>query len=446
MEAARTLTGLPERLRTQRFARECEALRPLGEAYLLRRFGGSLDRADAEDAVAEVIIRLHRQAQAGRPPRNLRAAFFTAVKNAAIDQLRSRAAKPTVALEVVAEAPAAERSPDEQAEGREQAVRLREALGRMRGNYREAIVLRFGLGLTVPEIARHLQISLPAAKKLVLRATRQVRERLQAIEADEFCPQMREHARRSIFEKEASGLASDAERLVLRSHFEHCGPCRSFLASLNQNLHELGGGALLVGGAAGRTPALEHLGRWLSDAGHGLQAAAARARLAAYKLGGALSTDGGAPAGAITTTGQKIAAVCTAGAATTATCLATGIVGPGIGATAPPPTAEKPPPAKVKTVAETPAPPGEEAAPPEPGPSATSPASPPATAPASSPQPPPEPTPAQQSQAEFGIEPETEPAPAPLPEPAPPPAPSSATSSSAPASGGGGSESFGFGG
>jgi RNA polymerase sigma factor (sigma-70 family) len=443
MEAARTLTGLPERVRTQRFARECEALRPLGEAYLLRRFGGSLDRADAEDAVAEVIIRLHRQAQAGRPPRNLRAAFFTAVKNAAIDQLRSRAAKPTVALEVVAEAPAAESTPAEQAEGREQAVRLREALGRMRGNYREAIVLRFGLGLTVPEIARHLQISLPAAKKLVLRATRQVRERLQAIEADEFCPQMREHARRSIFEKEASGLASDAERLVLRSHFEHCGPCRSFLASLNQNLHELGGGALLVGGA-GRTPAIEHVGRWLGDAGHGLQAAAAKARLAAYKLSGALSTDGGAPAGAITTTGQKIAAVCTAGAATTATCLATGIVGPGIGATTPPPAVEKTPPAKVKTVAETP-PAAEEAppplVPPEPSPTASNAPSPEATAPASSP---PEPTPAQQSQAEFGIEPELEPAP--IPEPAPPPAPSGATSSSAPPSGGGGGESFGFGG
>ena len=167
MEAASAiLRGLPAQRRAAAFERECERLRPLGEAYLMRRFGGSLNQADAEDAVAEVLIRLHSQMAAGRSPRNLRAAFFTSVRNAAIDVLRSRAAKPTVGLEAVAEAPALSPSPTERAERREDAARLSEALARLRGNYREAIVLRFGLGLSVPEIAQHLEISLPAAKKL----------------------------------------------------------------------------------------------------------------------------------------------------------------------------------------------------------------------------------------------------------------------------------------
>ena len=196
MEAARrSFADCPPSAVRAAFERECERLRPLGEAYLMRRFGGSLSRADAEDAVAEVMIRLHSQMAAGHPPQNLRAAFFTSVRNAAIDLLRSRAAKPTVGLEAVAEAPAPQPVPQRaRRESRGRGAPL-EALARMRGNYREAIVLRFGLGLSVPEIAQHLGISLPAAKKLLLRATPQVRKRLEAIEAAQFCPEMRELAR-----------------------------------------------------------------------------------------------------------------------------------------------------------------------------------------------------------------------------------------------------------
>ena len=210
----------------------------------------------------------------------------------------------------------------------------------MRGNYREAIVLRFGLGLSVPEIARHLGISLPASKKLVLRATRQARKRLEAIEEQEFCPEMRELARSSLFEKEASGLASEAEERILHAHFEHCGSCRSFLASLHDSLHELGSGALLAGvatGQLGKVGPFGHLVRWLGQASHVAQAGAAKLRFAAFKATGALQPTDAGTAGALAGTGQKIAAICTAGAATTATCLATGIIGPGIGISAPPP-------------------------------------------------------------------------------------------------------------
>lgn len=327
MEAA-----LGARLRARGFERECERLRPLGVAYVLRRFGGSLNRADAEDAVAEVLIRLHRQAAAGRTPQNLRAAFFTSVHNAAIDALRTRAAKPTVALEAAVEEPAANLSPAERAESREDAVRLQEALGRMRPNYREAILMRFGLGLTVPEIAANLQISLPAAKKLVLRATRQVRERLGAIEGEEFCPEMRDLARRSLFEKEASGLASEAEARVLHAHFEHCGSCRSFLISLRGAVHDLGAAAVLDLVTADRSGLLGHLARWSAATVEAAQAGAARVRHLAYKATGALQPGDAGTAGALAGTGQKIAAICTAGATATATCLLTGAIGPGLGA------------------------------------------------------------------------------------------------------------------
>jgi len=403
--AAAILRELPARRRAAEFERECERLRPLGEAYVLRRFGGSLGRADAEDAVADVLIRLHRRMEEGRAPENLRAAFFTSARNAAIDLLRSRAAKPTAPLEVAADAPAQSAIPAERAESREDAVRLQEALRRMRGNYREAIVLRFGLGLTVPEIAAHLGISLPAAKKLLLRATRQVKQRLEAIEGAEFCPEMRDLARHSLLEKEASGLASEAEAAVLHTHFEHCGSCRSFLAELHGALHEVGSAALLGLTAAdslsGRLGVAERLTGLADVATDAAAAGAGRARHLAMKLTGVSGNADSATTGMLAGTGQKIAAVCGAGAAT-ATCLLTGVAGPGIGISASAPQPE--PPARVKTVASTPA---------EPQPVAPAPVPEPAPAPAPSPDPAPEP--------------DRSPAPAlnPAAEPTPPPPPTS---------------------
>jgi RNA polymerase sigma-70 factor, ECF subfamily len=487
MEAAGNLPNPLAELRARRFARECEDLRPLGVAFVLRRFGGSLDHADAEDAVSEVIIRLHRQAAAGRRPDNLRAAFFTSVRNAAIDQLRSRGARPTVPLEAVAEAPTPLPTPQEKAESGDDLVRLREAMARMRPNYREAIVLRFGLGLTVPEIAERLGLSLPAAKKLVLRSTNRIRERMESITGAEFCPEMRELAERSLFDREAAGLLEGSERAAMEAHFEHCGSCRTFLAALHQNLHELGSGALFGGYVVERSGALHHLAGLTDRFLDGARALAAKARLAAYKATGVLQPgDAGAP-GAFAGTAQKLAAVCTAGAATTATCLATGIVGPGIGVTqAPSPVHHdhhRPAPkvkaadtpstkvatASVSTEPQSESPAGEATEATEPSESTPPPRhtpTPKAVHPTAAKKPSLKsestPTPSQQTSEEFGFESESEARAAPAPEPTAPtatasssestpaPSPSSSSSSSSSTSSGGGSgggtEKFGFGG
>lgn len=331
MEAARTLTDLPERLRRRRFAAACEELRPLGVAYVLRRFGSSLGAADAEDVVAEVIIRFDRLDAAGRPPDRLRPAFFQSVRNAALDLLRYRGVRPTAPLEAAAAKSAEAPGPEERAESHEDGVRLREAMARMRPNYREAIVLRFGLGLTVPEIAERVGISLPAAKKLVLRSTAQIRERMEAIEGRRFCSEMREIAARSVLDGEIAGVSEKAESAAIKAHLEHCGACRGFLAALRSNLHELGGVALLAGIASGKLGLATRLASGLHAIAHGAHVGVARARLASYRAGGALRPEGADSAGLLAGTGQKIAAVCTAGAAGAGACIATGVVGPGLG-------------------------------------------------------------------------------------------------------------------
>jgi RNA polymerase sigma factor (sigma-70 family) len=482
MEAARTLIDLPERMRRHRFTTACEELRPLGIAYVLRNFGRSLDRADAEDVVAEVIIRLDRLDSAGRPPDRLRPAFFTSVRNAAVDQLRYRGVRPTAPLEAAAAHTSDSPGPEEHAESHDDLARLREAMARMRPNYREAIVLRFGLGLSVPQISERLGVSLPAAKKLVLRSTAQIRERMEAIDGREFCPEMRALAERSVLDAEVVGIAEGAAGAAIKAHLEHCGACRGFLAGLRGDLHELGGAALLGGLASGRLGLTARVLSGLHGISHGAQAGVGRIRLATYRAGGALTPDSPGSAGVLAGTGQKLAAICTAGAASAATCLATGIVGPGIGVGAshhvdPNPT---PPPAHVR-VARAPVqrPSVSYSAPPdEPRQSTAAPTRPVVPVPrgaAKSAHPEPKPaaaepqaerkrvtpaTPAQTEQSEFGFEGEEAPSPAPAQAEAPATesrtfeetAPTtnstsgSSKSTSGSASSAGGQEEFGFGG
>ncbi len=331
MEAARTLTRLPERMRRRRFTAACEELRPLGIAYVLRRFGGSLDRADAEDVVAEVIIRFDRLDAAGRPPERLRPAFFQSVRNASLDLLRYRGVRPTAPLEAAAAETSSAPAPEERAEAHEDLARLREAMARMRPGYRETIVLRFGLGLTVPEIAERLDISLPAAKKRVLRSTAQIRERMEAIEERRFCAEIQQGAEDSAIDRVLVGTADETETAAIKAHLEHCGSCRRFLADLRSNFHELGTLVLLGGLATGKAGLSERLLSGLETVAHGAHSGAQRVRLASYRAGGAFRAEGADSAGLLAGGGQKIAALCTAGAAGAGACIATGIVGPGIG-------------------------------------------------------------------------------------------------------------------
>ena len=341
MEAAGAIrTTLPAQLRARSFERECERLRPLGVAYVLRRFGGSLNRADAEDAVADVLIRLHRQTAAGHIPQNLRAAFFTSVRNAAIDQLRSRRGEADggaggggggAGLQPVSRragreprgrgAPAGGAGADARQlsrgdrpalRPRPHGARDRPAPGDQPAGGEEAAAAGDPAGAQAPGGDRRGGVLPRDARAGAPLAVREGGER--------------------------SGQRSRGQ--VLHAHFEHCGSCKSFLASLHDSLHDLGSGALLAGVATDQLGAkigiVDHLAHWLGQGAHGVQAGAAKLRFAAFKATGALQPGDAGTAGALAGTGQKIAAICTAGAATTATCLATGIVGPGPGASPPP--------------------------------------------------------------------------------------------------------------
>ncbi len=103
---------------------------------------------------------------------------------------------------------------------------------------------------------------------------------------------MRELARRSLADKHASGLVSEAESATLQAHFSHCGSCRSFLAALRESMHDMGGVALLgfaAGGRIGlRSGLLDRLAHVGGAAWEGLGEVPGRLRQLAHKVGGAL--------------------------------------------------------------------------------------------------------------------------------------------------------------
>lgn len=173
---------------------EITALSDVGRAYVLRRFGDKLND-DAEDIVQDVTLKIIQKRREDIP--NVQAFFFTCLRNACIDRLRSAASKPTVSAENLPEtvkhaarkqmrgnvprpigddgAPSAER----EATARIEKERALEVLATMTKRRQAAVIGRW-CGMTVPQIAEAIGCSLLAAKKAVMRGEGQLRERLTA--------------------------------------------------------------------------------------------------------------------------------------------------------------------------------------------------------------------------------------------------------------------------
>ena len=267
------------------------------------------------------------------------------MRNAAIDQLRARGARPTVTLDAANGLAADGVAPTEYAETREESAVLAEALAGMRRNYREALLMRFGIGLTIPEIAERRGITLNAAKKLVLRGTRQAGQRLLDVTSEAHCEEMQTLAKRQLVEKYLAEVGTEQEMAELEKHLEHCGRCKSLVLTLHDGLHEAASGAIVSGSVAGeltgKVGAIDHLAGWAHGAHDHAQLIGEKVRLATFKATDALGGGDPAAGGAFAGAGAKIATAC--GGAAAAACLATGVVGPGVPSVAIGSGHEKPP-------------------------------------------------------------------------------------------------------
>jgi RNA polymerase sigma-70 factor (ECF subfamily) len=137
-------------------------------SFLAYRTG---DRALAEDLLADAFERALRGRYNPRKG-SARTWLYAIALNVLRDHLR-RAAAESRAYERVEAGP--ERDPFADVEVRDELMR---ALARLSAEEREAVSLRFGAGLTVPEMAKILREPLTTVEGRVYRALRKLREAL----------------------------------------------------------------------------------------------------------------------------------------------------------------------------------------------------------------------------------------------------------------------------
>ena len=134
------------------------------------------DEHRAQDAAQEAFLRVWDHADTYRPTAAFRTYLYRILTRLCIDQRRKR--RPTSG-EGMDSFPAAGDPPDGVLERRERAGLVREALGRLPGRQRVAIVLRHYEALSYEEIGAVMNCSARAVDSMLLRARRRLAEWLE---------------------------------------------------------------------------------------------------------------------------------------------------------------------------------------------------------------------------------------------------------------------------
>jgi RNA polymerase sigma-70 factor (ECF subfamily) len=148
-------------------------------SYAYYRIG---NHHDAEDLTEQTFLQAYRHFERARREsdgRPLRPWLIRIAHNLASNYHRDRARRPTAALDSVD--PVSHPHETEQVvQGREDLREVMEGLTQLPGDRREALIMRFALGMNNREIARALGRTDGATKVLIHRAIRQLEEQLDA--------------------------------------------------------------------------------------------------------------------------------------------------------------------------------------------------------------------------------------------------------------------------
>jgi len=135
---------------------------------------------DAEDITTQTFIQAYRhfeRAQRESDGRPLRPWLVRIAHNLVANYYRDRARKPTAVLDA-AEVIGAPGSTEDLVVGREEATAVLKGVQKLPEERREALIMRFAMGMDNKEIARALGKSEGATKVLIHRAIKQLEENL----------------------------------------------------------------------------------------------------------------------------------------------------------------------------------------------------------------------------------------------------------------------------
>jgi RNA polymerase sigma-70 factor, ECF subfamily len=141
---------------------------------------------DAEDLTEQTFLQAYRHFERARRESNgrpLRPWLIRIAHNLAANYHRDRSRRPTSALDSV-EPPSHPHGTEKVVEGREELRQVIDGLTGLPGDRREALIMRFALGMSNREIARALGRTDGATKVLIHRAIKQLEQRI-AEEDDE---------------------------------------------------------------------------------------------------------------------------------------------------------------------------------------------------------------------------------------------------------------------
>ena len=136
---------------------------------------------DAEDLTEQAFLQAYRHFERARRESNgrpLRPWLIRIAHNLASNYHRDRARKPHSALDQI-EPPAAPHGTERIVEGREELKQVIDCVQKLPNDRREALIMRFALGMDNREIARALGRSDGATKVLIHRAIKQLEQEME---------------------------------------------------------------------------------------------------------------------------------------------------------------------------------------------------------------------------------------------------------------------------
>jgi len=131
-------------------------------------------QAEAEEVAQDTLLAAHDAMSSYRGEGSVRAWLFGIARRLCARRLETRAAHER-RLRLVHDVDAEAGLPEERVEARRRALRVREALERLKPSEREALLLRYEADLSFREIGHALGIDEPAARKRASRALDRLR-------------------------------------------------------------------------------------------------------------------------------------------------------------------------------------------------------------------------------------------------------------------------------
>ena len=203
------------------------------------------DPEDAQDVVQETLIAAARTLPEFRGASSVSTWLYTIARSFCIKKRRTSKFAPSHVLSLddeadqVAGLPHPDRSPEEDVAGRQVKSVLDEAIAALEPMYREVLVLRDVEGLSAPEVAEVMGLTIEAVKSRLHRARVAVRERVapalgQADAASAPGAGCRDVV--ELFSRRLEGEIDGSACADLEKHLEGCPTCRGRCDSLRSTL------------------------------------------------------------------------------------------------------------------------------------------------------------------------------------------------------------------